>query len=60
MNIERQETRTHKLADKVHTNAQQSGQASDYDHAARLYEEAGNYEQARICREAADRLRGTA
>jgi hypothetical protein len=56
MNIERQETRTHRLADKVHENAQRSGQASDYLYAARLYEEAGDYAAAAKCREAAERL----
>ena len=58
MNIQRQENRTHKLADKLHENAQQSGQATDYEQAARLYEAAGDYEQARICREAAEKLEG--
>ena len=58
MNIQRQETRTHKAADRLHEASQRSGQASDYEHPARLYEAAGDYNQARICREAAAKLEG--
>jgi hypothetical protein len=58
MNIDRQETKTHKTADKVHSNAQQSGIATDYLYAAQLYEEAGDYVKAAACREAAARLMG--
>lgn len=56
MNILRQETEIHKNADKVHAKAQDSGDAYDYIVAAQLYEYAGDWDQARVCREAAESL----
>lgn len=43
-------------ADKAHEAAQRSGLPTDYIVAAELYEKAGEYEQARLCYEAAERL----
>lgn len=50
------EHQIHAKADKAHEAAQKSGLPTDYIVAAELYEKAGSYEQARICREAAERL----
>ncbi len=56
MNIGRYETEVHKDADRLHARAQQTGVAADYIRAAELYERCGDFEQARACREAAERL----
>ena len=56
MNIGRYETEVRKDADKAHAAAQHSGYASDYVKAAELYERVGEYELARVCRDAAERL----
>ncbi len=56
MNIHRYEIEIKKDADKIHARAQQSGEAVDYIKAAELYERCGEFEQARVCRESADRL----
>jgi hypothetical protein len=57
MNVQRYETEVHKTADKLHEHAQQTGEAAAYIVAAQWYERAGDYEAARRCREAAERLR---
>jgi hypothetical protein len=56
MNILRYENSIHRDADKIHALAQQNGEAAAYIRAAELYEKAGDFNQARICREAAERL----
>jgi len=58
MNIDRYEKVLHREADAAHEAAQQSGLVSDYIVAAQLYEKCGDFDLARICREAAERLRG--
>ena len=57
MNIIRFETEIHKDADKIHARAQESGEAVDYLKAAELYEKCGDFQQARVCRDAADTVR---
>lgn len=56
MNQETYEATIRRKADQAHEAAQRSGLQSDYVFAAELYEKAGYYEQARKCREAAERL----
>ena len=56
MNVQRKEANVHKDADKIHQLAQNTGDANGYIRAAELYEKAGDFEQARLCREAAERL----
>ena len=56
MNIIRYEQEVRKDADKAHAAAQQSGYPSDYVKAAELYEKVGEFDLARVCREAAERL----
>ena len=57
MNIDRYEQVLHREADAAHEAAQESGLATDYIVAAQLYEKCGDFGMARICREAAERLR---
>ena len=56
METQTYETMIHRSADRAHEAAQRSGLAVDYTVAAELYEKAGDYNKARICREAAERL----
>jgi hypothetical protein len=56
MNIIRFETETHKRAERLHERAQQTGDKTAYIRAAELFERAGDYEKALVCRNAADRL----
>jgi hypothetical protein len=45
-----------KAARKMHVRAMQSGQPSDYLLAADLFEKCGRYDDARACRDAADKI----
>jgi hypothetical protein len=56
MNIIRFETEIHKRAERLHERAQQTGDKAAYIRAAELFERAGDYEKALVCRNAADRL----
>jgi hypothetical protein len=56
MNIARFETEIHKRAERLHKRAQQTGDKAAYIRAAELYERAGDFEKALVCRNAADRL----
>jgi hypothetical protein len=56
MNILRFETEIHKRAERLHKRAQQTGDKAAYIRAAELFERAGDYEKALVCRNAADRL----
>jgi hypothetical protein len=56
MNIARFETETHKRAERLHKRAQQTGDRAAYIRTAELFERAGDYEKALVCRNAADRL----
>lgn len=56
MNVSRYESELRKDADRLHRYAQQTGRAVDYIKAAEIYERAGDYQQAQVCREAAERL----
>jgi hypothetical protein len=56
MNIARFETETHNRAERLHESAQQTGDKAAYIRAAELYERAGDFEKALVCRNAADRL----
>jgi hypothetical protein len=56
MNTVRYETQLHRDADRLHELAQQNGDRAAYIRAAELYELCGDYRQARICRECAERL----
>ena len=56
MNIDRQETQTKRYADKMHEHAQETGIREAYIKAAELYEQCGEWDKARVCREAAERL----
>lgn len=56
MSEERHENDTKKQADRLHEHAQQTGDPYDYTRAAVLYNRCGDYEQERVCLEAADAL----
>jgi hypothetical protein len=56
MNTVRYEQGVKRAADRLHQRAQETGIAADYIGAATLYEKCGEYNLARICREAAARL----
>lgn len=56
MNPVRYENEIRKDAVRLHTHAQQTGEAAAYIRAAELYERCGDYKLAAICREAAERL----
>jgi hypothetical protein len=56
MNIIRFETEIHKRAERLHERAQQTGDRAAYIRAAELFERAGDWNKARVCRECADRL----
>lgn len=56
MDNNRYESELHKRADRLHDYAQRTGLAFDYIKAAEAYERSGDYEAARLCREAAARL----
>lgn len=56
MDNKRYEDQLHRQADRLHDYAQQTGEPVDYVLAAEMYEKAGDYESARLCREAAARL----
>jgi hypothetical protein len=57
MNTIRYESELHKTADRLHALAQLTGDAAAYIRAAEIYEKCGDWEQARICRECAERLK---
>ena len=48
-----------KAARKMHTRAIQSGDPNDYELAAELFEKCGRYDDARVCREDAQRIAWT-
>jgi hypothetical protein len=56
MNTVRYESQLHRDADRLHELAQRTGDRAAYIRAAELYELCGDYRQARICRECAERL----
>jgi hypothetical protein len=56
MNVISYELKIKRDADKIHELAQQNGEAAAYIRAAELYEASGDFEQARVCREAAAAL----
>jgi hypothetical protein len=56
MNIVRYESQVHRDADRKHQYAQTTGRAVDYIAAAEMYEKCGDFNQARVCREAAAAL----
>ena len=56
MNVIQYEIEVHKDAEKIHRLAQQNGDAKAYEHAAQLYELCGDFDKARVCYEAAERL----
>ncbi len=56
MNISRYELELKKDADRLHVHAQQTGEKAAYLRAAEFYERAGDFRQARACREAVEVL----
>ena len=57
MNVIRYEQEIRKDADKMHAHAQSTGLAEAYERAAQLYERCGDFEQARVCYNAAAIIR---
>lgn len=56
MNPIRYDIQIHRDADRIRSLAQQTGDAVAYIQAAELYERCGDFDKARICREAAEKL----